>query len=146
MSAPNFRISRTTSNVMNSVLNLSIPVPNVNFFNYCILNVSSSEASTLLVVISDNTSTSYRGQASSEVLDLEINLVDFGITDFPEDKLQILIYNQQPAHFSPSTDISKFITLVENLGFSAWEDLCDDKINIINVQPDEGCGGVLEVA
>ncbi len=147
MSAPNFRISSATSSVSNGVLSLTIPVANTEFYCYGIYNVSSIEVATILVAISDGTSNSYNGQPASTNLNLQITLANFGITTFPENKLQVLIYNEKPQNFNPANTLPQFIRLVENKKYNAWEDLCDGSFSISNnLQPDEGCGGILEVS
>ena len=147
MSVVNFRINSNTSSVQNGILNLTIPVPNTNFYSYSINAINSQACTSLLVAISDNTSNSYSGQPSATSINLQINLSNFGINNFPNNKLQVLIYNQKPQDFSPSTVLSQFIRLVNDKRLKAWEDLCDGSFSILNnIQPDEGCGGVLEVS
>ena len=147
MSTTNFRISSTTSSVGNGVLNLTIPVPNSNFYSYSINNISSQASTSILIAISDDTSNSYNGQPASTNLNLQITLANFGITTFPENKLQVLIYNEKPQNFNPANTLPQFIRLVENKKYNAWEDLCDGSFSISNnLQPDEGCGGILELS
>ena len=147
MSAPNFRISSATSSVSNGVLSLTIPVANTEFYCYGIYNVSSIEVATILVAISDGTTNSYNGQESNSAIEFDITLEDFGIENFPEDKLQVIIYNERPVNFDPAESIGEFITLIDNNGFEAWENVCEGIFNISNNQPpNEGCGGILELS
>ena len=61
--------------------------------------------------------------------------------------LIVLIYNEKPQNFNPANTLPQFIRLVENKKYNAWEDLCDGSFSISNnLQPDEGCGGILEVS
>ncbi|PZD79626.1 hypothetical protein [Mesonia sp. K7] len=124
---------------------IKIPVSNANYLCYSIYNISCPTATTVYVVITDNTHNERKPEETTHILELDFMLHETGITSLYRNKLQIIVLSDHPEDFNSSL-VDEARTLVSSLGLSAYEDPCDDKKTIDGiktVQPQEACGGVI---